>query len=225
MLNELWLNWCVACLLNAKMKYIAKSKLLKLDDLIYLQKWTCLDQSSWLGHNVCRIYDTDAFDDFDPYQVVRCCNLEVFKPKVVTDSLLPENKHVFVSVIENCFEDCLSEVEIVEVGEDGAAAKIEMTRDRCQQWTTWLNKWLRSWKQWQNQIQIHVCCNSVMPGNKILVRLSVMPLLVKCYDNKKVKSLIGLTIYQLVGPRGGEPTKKSTRGWLSSVCLIPLWGF
>ena len=107
------------------MKYIAKSKLLKLDDLIYLQKWTCLDQSSWLGHNVCRIYDTDAFDDFDPYQVVRCCNLEVFKPKVVTDSLLPENKHVFVSVIENCFEDCLSEVEIVEVGEDGAAAKIE----------------------------------------------------------------------------------------------------
>ena len=35
-----------------------------------------------------------------------------------------------------------------------------------------------------------------------------MPLLVKCYDNKKVKSLIGLTIYQLVGPRGGEPTKE-----------------
>ena len=63
-----------------------------------------------------------------------------------------------------------------------------------------------------------------MPGNKILVRLSVMPLLVKCYDNKKVKSLIGLTIYQLVGPRGGEPTKKKYRRLVIKCLFNPFVG-
>ena len=38
-----------------------------------------------------------------------------------------------------------------------------------------------------------------------------MLLLVKCYDNKMVKSLGDSTIFLLVGAKGGEPTKKEKK--------------
>ena len=37
--------------------------------------------------------------------------------------------------------------------------------------------------------------------------IAEMLLLVKCYDNKMVESLVDPTIIPLVGARGGEPTK------------------
>ena len=42
----------------------------------------------------------------------------------------------------------------------------------------------------------------------MLYILAALLLLVKCYDRKKFKSLIDLTIIHIVWSGGGEPTKK-----------------
>ena len=46
---------------------------------------------------------------------------------------------------------------------------------------------------------------------QLVVYIAAMRWLVKCYDIKKVKSLIDLTIIPLVRPGGGKPTKKQFR--------------
>ena len=53
--------------------------------------------------------------------------------------------------------------------------------------------------------------------------LAGMLLLVKCYDIKRVKSLIDLTILTLVGSRSGELTQKSFSAKIArKMGLIPI---
>ena len=52
---------------------------------------------------------------------------------------------------------------------------------------------------WQRQSSVNfISLNNV-------VQMAAMLLLVKCYDKKKVKSLVDLTIINVVGSWGGKP--------------------
>ena len=58
--------------------------------------------------NVYRFYEASKFTSYKPYTMVKCTNIEVYKAKM--DSLVVEDKEIFISVIENFICEAVRDV-------------------------------------------------------------------------------------------------------------------
>ena len=55
--------------------------------------------------NVKRHYDPEVYSDYEPYKMVKCCNMEVFRVSMV--QLSRENEYVILSILENILVDSI----------------------------------------------------------------------------------------------------------------------